>query len=373
VAAARAALGGLAGVLRSGGRSTPRPGTADDGRLAAWLLRQGIGPPAYRVWGAGWPALGERLAADAYAAAAECAVRLVELDRILGEFQRERIPVVLLKGAALAEEVYGEPALRTMSDVDLWLPAERMAEGAATMGRLGYKSYEKADRPAALQRLSRGELQFYSPHEPSGLVELHWSPFPGWWLRRTAVVDDGAVWARCEPLLVGGRGWARRLAAEDLMIQLSTNLALGGQFKPPAVRSLIDMALAAGRYLIDWEVVAERAWRWRVGTPVWAALWLADALVGVPGAEGVLAGLRPGAPRRAALRRLVSPQAVLAGRDVTAGRGRFLVLLLLVDRSGSAWHLLWRAVWPEREWLVARYGERGRGRHLARLVRDGRI
>jgi hypothetical protein len=380
VAAARAALGALAHALRqqqdAPGASPAAAGVAgrvDAGALAGWLLEQGIGPLAHHAWGPDWPELARLLAPDAYAAAAEGSVRRLELDRILAALQCERIPVVLLKGAALAEEVYREPALRTMSDVDLWLPADRMARAAALMGELGYLAYEKSDRPVALQQLSRGEIQFYSADRPPRLVELHWSPFPGWWLRRTAAVDDAAVWDRCEPLLVGGRGWARRLAPEDMVIQLATHLALGAQFKPPSVRALFDIALAAGRYLVDWEVVAVQARRWRVATPVWAALQLADALIGVRGAERALARLRPGAFRRMLLRALVSPASVLAGRDVTAGRRRYLLLGLLVDRPGGMLHLAWRAVWPERQWLAARYGTPSRREHLASLVRHGRI
>jgi hypothetical protein len=248
-----------------------------------------------------------------------------------------------------------------------------MARAAELMGELGYGAHAKEERPPALQRLSGGELQFYSPHEPPGLVELHWSPFPGWWLHHTAAVDDAAVWERCEPLLVGGRGWARRLAAEDLIIQLAVHLAVSGQFAPPVVRGLFDIVLAAGRYPVDWDLVADRARAWRVATPVWVALSLADALIGLPAAAGALAGLRPGALRRALLRLLVSPTSVLAGRDVTRGRARYLLLLSLVDRPGSALHLARRAVWPEPHWLAARYGAPSRRRHLATLVRHGRL
>jgi hypothetical protein len=248
-----------------------------------------------------------------------------------------------------------------------------MAHAAALMGELGYQAFAADDRPPALQRLSRGEIQFYSPHEPPGLVEVHWSPFPGWWLRYTGAVDDEAVWSRCEPLLVGGRGWAHRLEPADMIIQLAVHLALGSQFKPPAVRGLLDIALVARRYPVDWEAVADRARTWRVATLVWVALSLADALIGVPDAANALAALRPAAPRRRLLGYLVSPASILAGRDVTTGRTRFLLLLLLVDRPRAALRLAWRTVWPESEWLAARYDSASRRQHLETLVRHGRI
>ena len=39
-------------------------------------------------------------------------------------------------------------------------------------------------RPPALQLLSGGAIRFYRPEWRQGLVKLHRSAFPGWWLRR---------------------------------------------------------------------------------------------------------------------------------------------------------------------------------------------
>lgn len=362
--------------------------TVDQTLLAEWLDQQGLAPLAYRRCGNAFPGLAAQLRADYFSAVARNTLHFSELSRVLSEFQASDIPVVLLKGAALAKEVYGGFALRPMSDVDLWLPAADMSEAAAIMQKLGFRARAKDDRPPALQFLSRGEIQFYSPRWTWGLVELHWSPFPGWWLRWTAVVDDDEIWERTERLVIDSArsverpvpptedraGLVRQLAAEDMVIQIAVHLAVTHQFGMAAVRGLMDVALTARVRSIEWAVVAERAQRWRVGTAVWTVLDLAERIIGLPGVDAALVSLRPSATRRVLLRLLVSPESVLAGRDVTQSRMRYLLLLLLVDRTRYAVRLLFRILWPEEDWLTARYGEDwSRRRHLWGIVRHGQV
>jgi two-component SAPR family response regulator len=42
--------------------------------------------------------------------------------------------------------------------------------------------------------------------------------------------------------------------------------------------------------------------------------------------------------------------------DLSASKWRYMFLLLLVDRGRDAAKLIFRTLWPEREWLSARYG-----------------
>ncbi len=62
-------------------------------------------------------------------------------------------------------------------------------------------------------------------------------------------------------------------------------------------------------------------------------------------------------------------------RDLSASKWRYVFLLLLIDRGRDALRLIFRALWPEREWLIARYGRytfATRLRHLFDAAR-GRI
>jgi hypothetical protein len=180
------------------------------------------------------------------------------------------------------------------------------------------------------------------------------------------------LWARREAL----PGWPDmgQLAAEDMVIHLAVHTAVNHQFGMSALRSLVDVALTARKRGVDWAVVAERAKEWRVGTAVYTMLALLDVLIGAAGVETALDALRPSGLRRWLIGGTVTPQSVLAGEDLRSGRRRFLLLLLLVDRKRDMVNLVWRTLWPEGEWLAARYGEEvGHWGHLWRVIRDRNV
>jgi hypothetical protein len=400
----------LAQMARQQGTAWPAALTAGAiPPLAAWLYEQGLGPLAYHTYrrlDGSAAELARCLRHDYYCAAAEATLRQTLLAEILNLFQQAALPVALLKGAAL-QPLYGHAGLRTMSDLDFWLPASRMAEAVTLLQGAGYYVQTKEDRPLALQQLSLGEIQLYKQGRTGWLAELHWSPFAGWWLQRTAAIDHDLLWSRIaaipEPELAQiappadlpapvsaqappsppasgreeppvGRQPVCELAPEDAVIHLAVHLAVNHQFAPPVVRGLMDIVLTAQARGVDWAVVAARARAWRVATAVWLALRLAEQLLGLEGAGEALRLLRPTSFRRRLLRRFVSVPSVLAGRDLCHGRRRFLLLLLLVDRPQDAGKLLLRAVWPEKEWLAARYGRNaGRLRHLWGIVGRGQV
>ncbi|MFO7683536.1 MAG: nucleotidyltransferase family protein [Chloroflexota bacterium] len=348
------------------------PGFSEPARLAGWLTRQGLGALAYGRCREAEAALRRCLQGDMFSAAAESSLKQGSLQAILAAFGEAKIPLALLKGAALSRTVYEEPAWRTMSDIDIWVQDEAMRAAAAVMTELGYGARVKGERPFALQQLSRGEIQFVQPNVPAGLAELHWSAFSGWWLTRTAAVDEAGLWARREAL----PGWPDmgQLAAEDMVIHLAVHTAVNHQFGLSALRSLVDVALTARKRGVDWAVVAERAKEWRVGTAVYTVLSLLDHLIGVEGLDAALKILRPASWRSRAIGRFVTPERVLAGHDLRSGRQRFLLLLLLVDRKRDMVKLVWRTLWPEGEWLAARYGEEvGHWGHLWRVLRNRNV
>ena len=46
---------------------------------------------------------------------------------------------------------------------------------------------------------------------------------------------------------------------------------------------------------------------------------------------------------------------------------RFVYMLLLVDRNTDMLKLIGRTLWPEREWLAARYGQAGTKMYLLHI------
>jgi hypothetical protein len=368
----RAFLAGVADAAAGGPSAVPSLPPVDRAALHAWLARTRLAAAACPLARGLDDDLARRLRPDAIAAAAASLARSSTLARIEACLASAAIPVVLLKGAAVAHAAYADPALRPMTDLDLWIPDAEMPRAGALLEGLGYRRLDGlADRPAELQRRSGGEVVFAPEGAGGGLVELHYSAFQGWWVRRAAEADAEAVWRRAVP--IGPGRHARRLAVEDAILQTSFHVVVN-QFGQAPLRGLLDVAVMARRFAVDWEEVARRARAWRLGTATGLVLRTADALFGLPGAAPAMRGLDPSRARRAVLHRFVSPESVLAERDLTRSWRKHALLLALVDRPRDAARLVGRTLWPEAWWRAARYGRPvGPAEHLWLLARRGTV
>ncbi len=356
---ARQLLGALADALVCESPSF-RPSRSVTSPLTDWLGRHDLVAPFYFACESLDPLVAARLRPAALSVAATNRAHFDALERIEAALAAAAIPVVLLKGAALAHSAYGGPSRRPMSDLDLWIGSERIVDAESALRGLGY---------GQVARPSPGEVQLRPPGRRSGLVELHETAFRGYWVRWTASVDEASVWQRAVPVAPGRA--ARRLAAEDEVIHLACHLVTNHVAQAP-LRGLLDLALVARSRRPDWRVVVERAVRWRVATAVWLALDRAERTIGVPGATSALERLRPPRGRRIALGRLASPRAILGDRGVWHRRPAFP--FLCTDRARDAVRFVRRAVWPDRAWLATRYGAgAGRLTHVRALVGSGRV
>lgn len=344
-----------------------------DPAWSTWLIRRGLAPLAYlQLRRAG---LAERPTPPAHMALRQAYYRAVadaelhgrELTTVLDTLATEGVVPALFKGAVLAHTVYPTPACRPMGDLDLWVTADEMPRAQAALEAIGYTQRIKATRPLALQAQLSGEVQMIGRGPGRGLVELHWGVFAGEWLRRTGAIDNAGLRDRLRPVSILGRP-ALALAPEDAIIQVAVHLAINHQMAHPGMRGLLDVALLARSQPVDWRLVAARATQWRVATATWLVLQLTDELLGLDDARPALAALTPGALRRRAVARFADGTALLAGRNITRTPLRFIYQLLLVDRPTGAARLLLQALWPEDDWLAARYGRFDLGVRLAHLA-----
>lgn len=120
------------------------------------------------------PAAARAHLAAAYAdARAHWLLRRRETIKLLGVLGQEpAIPVMLLKGMALAATLYDDPATRPMNDVDVLIPAARIAEASRRLRRHGYPfgpNLELGDDTGPSHHLN-----FIIPDSPTKLrLEIH--------------------------------------------------------------------------------------------------------------------------------------------------------------------------------------------------------
>lgn len=147
---------------------------------------------------------------------------LRELGLILRQLENAGVPVIVLKGAALAETIYRNLSLRPMGDLDLLvLPRDRESACRAIAG-LGYSLGRAETHPGALAE-HESELVLYKASRVGVSVDLHWSLFDSPYYQRRIAMDW--FWETAQQASIGGVK-ARVLGAEALILHLCGHLAL---------------------------------------------------------------------------------------------------------------------------------------------------
>jgi hypothetical protein len=241
--------------------------------------------------------------------------------RVIGTLDEADVRSLLLKGAALVETVYPDPAEREMIDVDVLVPADQLDRAAAALTALGY-SHRVDPEPAVAQ--AQGEPVLVgsgSPHHVAALVgpgdlvavELH---------HHIAIAGEGTgfglegFWARARNAMSTGHGVP---SPEDLMIHVCfhfTRNRLGGSAgrrnTGGALAQILDIRRLVDAGDIDWDLLVHTTREFGLGARVFLGLFAAREL-GVPVPDGALAQIQPRGFDADLGRRLVTLRVLRAG------------------------------------------------------------
>jgi len=197
-----------------------------------------------------------------------------ELCRIATIFSERGITFAAFKGAALAVDLYGDPARRDYSDIDVIVPSAQVPAAEMALESLGYHN-DQGDR--AFRRMFcayQGQYSFV--HADRGVaVDLHWAftaaslPFP---------VRTDQIWSSLRSVTVGA-------CAIPTFSDPDVALLLAGHGTKEGWRSLgwiCDFAaFAHARPALDWPGLHQRAGRQGSGDAVLLAFALSNMLLGV--------------------------------------------------------------------------------------------
>jgi hypothetical protein len=252
--------------------------------------------------------------------------RLVPVERALAS---AGIAHVRLKGAALVGDIYDDPGLRPMCDVDLLVGNADVRRAAEALGALGYRPAD----PSELEPGSRAARRTYHVQlvrdAPGGdLLELHWDMTQREGLLQHIGLDVVGI-------LAGRRGV--RPAPEDELLLLAVHL---GRHYLRGLMWLADIALYIARYgdSMRWERLVSRAREAGAASLLYAVLAASGHVFGPRGEAPAAArdALRPGLLRRLVLDALVSPRHLLG----TAPGPRAFKLVIsdtLESAAATAW------------------------------------
>jgi hypothetical protein len=281
-----------------------------------------------------------------YAEAGRAVLRRQGLSRLLKALSEAGMPVIVLKGAYLAEAVYPSIALRSMDDVDLLVPKSELSRAQAILLELGYGSLKREEVESA----GRGRKHL-EPLRKDGLaIEVHWTivspanPFR---------IDHAGIWDRAPAATIAGVE-VRVLCPEDTLLHLCLHMAFEHAFRT-GPRPLIDIAeLSHSRELaIDWPALVSRAHEWRAARYAGVALSLAEEIAGASVPEGVSESLAP--TRLTGRVRDMTRQRLLAAVESNPARFPDITVLLGDERLGVRLARLGKAVFPSARAMAGIY------------------
>ena len=192
-------------------------------------------------------------------------------------FQREGIPAMLCKGAAVIVQTGLPIALRPMDDLDLVVPREFAARAIDLSLEQGLSS----SYPAGVARLKASYLDTVHALQlthPSGAgIDLHWHLLALSLHRRA----DEEFWSRGRPAQIGGLE-ALVTCREDTLLHVLAHGAPWSEAPPARWVSDSFLLLTAGGEPLDEDVLVRTARRHRISQAVREALEYLREVFGAP-------------------------------------------------------------------------------------------
>jgi hypothetical protein len=211
---------------------------------------------------------------------------LAERDRVLAAFKDAKLSALPLKGCALAEPLYGDPALRPMGDLDLLLREEEMNKAVRLLTTLGYRT-DGID--------PRGETFFYR-EEDHLYIDAHTDLDPSGRFR----ISSSELWEQSAPLPQEEGTDFVTLSVQHHFVHALLHAA---RHRLDSLGPLVDAAWLAARWPNDlrWDTLPSLAKRWRCREALGFALVVANRLFEMPVPKETFRALAPRGWRKRAL------------------------------------------------------------------------
>jgi len=178
-----------------------------------------------------------------------------ELVRVLTKLGTAGVPVIPLKGIALAESLYGDPALRTCADLDILVHPKFLVESLHLLQSSGYKA--RCGEPALLRLLARyGKDCALMREDPRSVypLQVHCGLIWGGPAERRLLAE---LWSDAAPRPFHAAP-AYALSPEWEFLYLAVHAARHGLFP---FKWLVDLDWLSVRGGLDWKKVQEKARR----------------------------------------------------------------------------------------------------------------
>jgi hypothetical protein len=257
-----------------------------------------------------------------------------ELTRIVQHFARNQVRAIPYKGPLLAQSVYGDPALRSFSDLDFLISPAGFERAKQSLAEIGYRP--TAELTPAVERfwLRRGYERSFDGAAGENLVELQWALLPYFYAVDLRVED---LLARAGRAAVG-EGEVPCLSAEDSLLVLCLHAA---KHLWTRLIWLADIAETLRSQNIDHALVSERARALGVVRILAVSFWLAKHVLGAelsnPAEEMIASD-----PATSAIGSEFAERLSRGATYDFESTEYFQLIMKLRERRADRWKYLWR-------------------------------
>lgn len=307
--------------------------------------------------------------------AARNTMMLTLASRVLAALRQAHCPIIVLKGAVIAETLYRNIACRAMSDIDVLIQPTHLDQTITVLTTQGfhYPAQDFVGHSTGYAARYRGEMHLYSKRLE---IDLHWRLFTIEWLTDVIHINLDAVWARACPVQIE-KATAWQLCGEDALWYLGLHLGLHHAGMQPRMMLDIDRLVrmqTSGDF--DWDVFTQRCLEYRIAGFVYTALFATRHWLGTPIPEAVMQALAPARWQWHWITRLTHLETHLdAAVDLARGKDR-LLQWVTVRGWQDRFAMVRYALVPSSAWIAERYGAQSlravwawRLHHWVRLVR----
>ena len=269
-----------------------------------------------------------------------------DLAQILEKFTAEEISLIMLKGAALAETIYNNIAIRPMVDIDILVHSEDVNSALNQLTFLAYNPVEPESHPGIITEYEN-ELLLQKSGYIDVALELHWSLLDSPHYQQKIQMDW--FWQSAVPAQFNAVP-GQVLGPEALLLHLCSHLML--HHRGEGLLWLHDVAevLVQCRTSLDWETLLHKAQEYDLVLslqPVLNQVTLQWNIELPPGILDKINGLQP------------SPRELKVFNWLTAAE-RPIAQRFWVDlATSSSWSrrldYAWHSLLPSRDYMRRRY------------------
>ena len=219
-------------------------------------------------------------------------VLTAELMRLLAGFAEHGISLLPYKGPTLAQQLYGDVALRSFSDLDLLVRIGDVQRATDALETLGYAADPPIPASRRAAHLALASEQMFRRTPGATLVELQWRIAPAYF---SVDFDWDWFWHTAVRVSLGERQ-VTALAPEALLLVLAVH---GGKHCWESLGWIADIAQLLRKFPgLDWDSVLTTARSLGIERLLFLALAVAEKMLAVspPNAVARLASADPVAP-----------------------------------------------------------------------------